>query len=389
MACPAIRTGEQFLAASLAHIDCQAQTIGAYGFGALADPGSPVSLALGSLLAVFVALFGIRLLLGYPIGGRDVVTDVVKVGIVLTLATSWPAWRVLGYDLVIAGPQDLARAIGLAAQLPGSAGDLAARLQNADAGIAALNSYGSGRLGVATGDWFQLGFARSAFLTGTLGPLALVRLATGILLAIAPLMAGLLLFGITRPIFAGWLKGLVMVFLSSLGLTLLLGTELALLEPWLQDALAKRAADYQTLDAPVEILVTTLAFALVSFLLPLVMAFVAFHSESWIARAWNREPAAPKEPAVPLVGAPQIVANDQPPSRGQLVALSVGESLQREERIVEALRIGAGTRSAAATHSAPSGRSAADGAGTEILGSTYRRSSRRVSQAGKRRDQKA
>lgn len=386
MACPAIRTGEQFLAGALAHIDCQAQTIGAYGFGALADPGSPVSLALGSLLAIFVALFGIRLLLGYPIDGRDVVTDVIKVGIVLTLATSWPAWRVLGYDLVIAGPQDLARAIGLAAQLPGTTGDLASRLQNADGGIAALNAYGSGRLGVATGDWFQLGFARSAFLTGTLGPLALVRLTTGILLAIAPLMAGLLLFGITRPIFAGWLKGLVMAFLSSLGLTLLLGTELALLEPWLQDALAKRAADYQTLDAPVEILVTTLAFALVSFLLPLVMAFVAFHSESWIARITSREPAAPKEPAVPMVGSPPIVLGDQPPSRGQLVALSVGESLQREERIVEALRTGARMRLGTASQPTPMPGIAPDGASAEILGSTYRRSSRRVSQAGQQRD---
>lgn len=389
MACPAVRTGEQFLAGALAHIDCQAQTIGAYGFGALADPGSPVSLALGSLLAIFVALFGIRLLLGYPVDGRDIVVDVVKVGIVLTLATSWPAWRVLGYDLVIAGPQDLARSIGLASQLPGSAGDLAARLQNADAGIAALNSYGSGRLGVATGDWFQLGFARSAFLTGTLGPLALIRLMTGILLAIAPLMAGLLLFGITRPIFVGWAKGLIMLFLSSLALTLMLATELALLEPWLQDALAKRAAELQTLDAPTEILVTTLAFAIVSFVMLMVIAFVAFHSESWIARLASRGPPAPLQSALPLVGSPPVAANDQLASRGQLIALSVGESLQREERIVEALRMNATSGSPASSNAAAVTRGDVDAARTEILGSTYRRNSRRVSQAGKRRDQKA
>ena len=38
-----------------------------------------------------------------------------------------------------------------------------------------------------------LGFARVIFLIGTIGPLALVRLAAGFLLAIAPLVAGLLL----------------------------------------------------------------------------------------------------------------------------------------------------------------------------------------------------
>lgn len=386
MACPAVHTGESFLAASLAHVDCQARTIGSYGFGALADPGSPVSLMLGSILTIFVALFGIRLLLGDPVKGRDVVMDVLKVGIVLTLATSWPAWRVLGYDFVIDGPQDVARAIGLAAQLPGSGGDLSSRLQNADAGISALNAYGSGRIGVATGDWFQLGFARSAFLTGTLGPLALIRLLTGTLLAIAPLMAGLMLFAVSRPVFTGWIKGLVMVFLSSLALTLLLGTELALLEPWLQDALQQRAADLQILDAPIELLVITLAFTLAAYAVPLLMAFVAFHSDGWILRLAGRETARPSPVSSPLAPPTALAANDQPPSRGQLVAMSVGQGLQREERIVEALRLASAVDRNTTLDPGARVGAAADITSNQLLGSTYRRTSRRTSPAGKRRD---
>ena len=44
--CPRLSTGEAFLSTLLRHIDCQAQTIGADGYQALADPGSPFALAL-------------------------------------------------------------------------------------------------------------------------------------------------------------------------------------------------------------------------------------------------------------------------------------------------------------------------------------------------------
>ncbi len=108
MACPTVHTGGRFLAEVLANVDCQAQSIGAYGFGALSAPGSAASLAITGLLTIFVALFAIRLILGEHMGARDVVLDVLKVGIVLTLATSWPAWRVLGYNTVLTAPAALA-----------------------------------------------------------------------------------------------------------------------------------------------------------------------------------------------------------------------------------------------------------------------------------------
>lgn len=216
MTCPTLHTGQQFFAVTLAHLDCQAQTIGSYGYGALAEPGSPISLALTGLLTVFVAIFGLRLLTGQILGPRDLLGDVVRVGIALTIATSWPAWRIVGYGLLINGPDEIARTIGLGAALQGSSGDLAGRLQRVSEALAALNLYGSGRLGAATGDWFQLGLARGAFLTGTLVPLAIVRLMSGILLAIAPLAACFLLFDVSRSVFAGWARSLVMIFVASI-----------------------------------------------------------------------------------------------------------------------------------------------------------------------------
>jgi type IV secretion system protein VirB6 len=390
MACPAVQSGQNFLGMLLYSVDCQAQAIGAYGFGALANPGSTTSIALTGLLTLFIAIFGVRMLLGYPLAGKDVVSDIARVGIVLTLATSWPAWRVVGYDLIIHGPEQVARAIGIAAQLPGTGGNMLEHLQRVDEGFAAFNTYGSGRLGVAQGDWFQLGFARSAYLLGTLVPLALVKLTTGILLAIAPLMAGLLLFGVSRPLFEGWVRGLALVFLASIALTLIIGTELALIEPWLKDALEQRAANTQVLDAPTEALVLTLGFGLVSLGVIWVMGRVAFQSVSvtsiWttLQSAVHRNSSNSRESQQSLT---QIGGDSS--YRAQTVAMAVATSVQREDRLRQTMRSGdMGQAGGQGTNpGAVAGRTASLAA-SEALGSSYRRGSRRVSQTGAQRDQR-
>lgn len=386
MACPALHSGERFLATALAHVDCQAQAIGSYGYGALADPGSGVSAALVSLLTLFIALFGIRLLLGHAVEGRDVVMDVLKIGIVLTIAMSWPAWRIVGYDLFINGPAEIARAIGFASGLPGAAGDFSDRLQRVDAGLAALNATGSGRLGVAQGDWFQLGLARSAYLISTLAPLALVKLMTGILLALAPLMAGLMLFGVTRSIFIGWARGLVMVFLASVSLTVVLCAQLALLEPWLQDALSRRQGQQQILDAPVEIVVLALAFAIIAIGVLLICARVAFHPD-----VWGGVLAINKSDDLPPLSqsrrdAMAVVPSSEGPERAYSIAAAVGESLRREERLSSVSRV-TGIQSSMEVPSPVRQNSLREPA--DVLGTSYRRGARRVSSASQRRDQRS
>ena len=83
------------------------------------------------------------------------------------------------------------------------------------------------------------GWARTIYLASTIGSLAILRIAGGLLLALAPLVAGLLLFDFARGLFAGWLRGLVLVALGSLGITILLAVEIAVMEPWLADALQR------------------------------------------------------------------------------------------------------------------------------------------------------
>lgn len=297
--CPSFSPDGPFVSDMLAHIDCQAQTIGAAGYHALASPGSAASVGLTALLTVFVALFGYRMLFGQVPSARDAVVAIVKVGIVLALATSWSAYRTVVYDVAMHGPAELAVSIGNASALPGvgvgagAGGGLEAHLQAVDIGLAELVRIGTGRppefdepvandaqplspeqqqqrmreLGQRPRwdpqrDAEVLGTARTMYLTGAIGALAAVRLVAGFLLALGPFIALFLLFDATRGVFEGWVRALGGAALGSLATAILLGVELAILEPWLGAILAQRQADIPTPAVPAELLAFALVFAL-------------------------------------------------------------------------------------------------------------------------------
>lgn len=292
-ACPSLSPDGPFVRDLLGYVDCQAQTIGASGYQALTSSGSSVSILLTGLLTLFVALFGYRMLFGHTPTARDAVLALVKVGIVLTLATSWSAYRTVVYDVVMHAPAELAGRIGGTSALPGAGGSLEAHLQTVDDGFAELVRIGTGRppdtddLLTATvqpvtpqqqqqrlqqlgqrphwdpqRDAELLGTARTVYLTGALGALAAVRLVAGVLLALGPFFALFLLFDGTRGVFEGWVRALAGAALGGLATAILLGVELAVIEPWLSAILAERQADLSTPAVPIELLAFSLIFAL-------------------------------------------------------------------------------------------------------------------------------
>jgi type IV secretion system protein VirB6 len=215
----------------------------------------------------------------------------IRIGLMLTLALSWPAWRVIGYDVVINGPGEVASLVSGASGLPGTNHSLVARLQNVDDGIVAMTQFGTGRLtggvvgnsdrgdsfhGIAMADETGFGWGRVLFLISALGPYGITHIGGGILLALAPLMAGLMLFAQTMGLFVGWVRGLVFASLGSLVLTLAQGVELSVLTPWANDILSIREANTFTPSAPTELLALTLAFCFLNFGLLALVARVSF-----------------------------------------------------------------------------------------------------------------
>ena len=272
MACSYIPADAGNLSGLVAYFDCQAQTIGATGYLALAAPGSAVSIALTGLLTILIALFGYRLLLGPSVGLRDGVLTVVRIGIVLTLATSWPAYRILVYDLALLEPAELATSISGAAMLPGATGDLAGRLDGIDQQFQALEVAGIGaapsgpQSGIAQpafagSDSFALAAARITFLTSSVGSFAVVRLVAGLLLAVGPLFVSFLLLDAMRGLFIGWLRALVATALGATAIAVVLGVELVVLEPWLAELVARRSANITIAAVPPQLFAVTLVFA--------------------------------------------------------------------------------------------------------------------------------
>lgn len=396
MACPQVVTGSEFLERTLAYLDCQAQTIGSFGFQSLAAPGSLASLALAALLALFVALYAIRLLFGPGDEPRDLMNAALKMGIVLTIAVSWPAWRTVAYDTVLYGPAEVAAAI-VPSTLPDPRSGFSQRLQSVDTGIATLTVAGTGgeadRLvddrasngfaAVALDSGAALGWARALYLSTTIGSLATLRIAGGLLLALAPLFAGLLLFDLTRGIFSGWLRGLALVALGSLALTMVLSVQIAVIEPWLFDVLERRSARIATPTAATELLALVTAFTIAIGGIMYLLGKVTFQQVAAAGRPAIARIAAYHRQADSMAAVQAEQSRIPVHSRAVAVSESVSAMVRRESS-----RVTIDRARAIGGVGAPAGAARAEppGAPSQPLGSGYRRTASRGARSQRARD---
>ena len=415
--CPAI-SDDAFLSTVLAHLDCQAQNLGAGGYQALANPGGTAALLLTGALTIFVALIGYRLLLGETPSVRDGVVAAIKVGVVLALATSWPAFRTLAYDVALRAPADMTASIGAPSGLPGAQGGLVARLQLVDYQLTELTVIGAGRAPNTTPavgptqpltpaqqaeelrrvqdlgtrarwdparDFSLLGSARTLFLSSAIAGFASVRLVAGLLLALGPLFVIFLLFDGTRGLFEGWVRGLAGAALGAVGVAIVLGVELAVLEPWLAAVLDLRHQSIATPAVPVELLVLTLVFAIT--LLAVLIAVGKVTAGFRMPPAWRvlrDRVAGGIGGQVALLEAPragQAAANDE---RGRALAIAdaVSATQRRESQAAQPAATSFGRPGII-----PTASNDVAVAGAVPLGQSFRRRTRgRVSAGASRRD---
>ncbi|KQN21200.1 hypothetical protein ASE86_14585 [Sphingomonas sp. Leaf33] len=421
--CAPLTLDGAFVSATLGFIDCQARTLGAGGFAALAAPGSIVSLALTGLLTLFVAGFGFRMLLGETPALRDGVGAVARIAFVLALATAWAPYRTLVYDVAIAGPGELAASIGGAAGLPGTGGDLAERLDLVDQALVQLNDLGVGRprgaqqqmqnrqvvgsnqivvepaQGTANPlEPFAFGLARILFLVGAVGAFGAVRLIAGLLLALGPLFVVFALFDTTRGLFEGWVRGLVGTFVGGIAVAILLASELALIEGWVADILTQRLAETPVPGAAIALLTVTIVFGviLIAGLAAATRVATAFRLPAWSGTGTRTaEPRAPQRLPVPPRASGTSDAPADPRSRAWAVADSVAATQRREATATAPDRTASGGVSRAAIVTAAAGGNGGRGAGggapataTVVpLGRSFQRRSRaRTSTSAGRRD---
>jgi type IV secretion system protein VirB6 len=272
--CNAVPQGAGFVSSMTSYVDCQAQILGSGAWAALSAPGSTLMVVLTGFLTIFIGLIGYNLLLGTTITVRDGTLAFVKIGAVFALATSWPAYRTLVYDLVTDGPSQLVAEIGPRAGVVGSDGTLLERLDLTDQALAQLAILGPGQPPRTSDvqvppppfggfDAFALGGSRILFLLTAIGALASLRVVIGLMLALGPFFIAFFMFDSTRSLFEGWVRVLAGAALAAFGVSIALGLELALMEPWLSGILARRMAGEALPTVSTELFVVTCLFTII------------------------------------------------------------------------------------------------------------------------------
>jgi type IV secretion system protein VirB6 len=299
--CPTAPPGAGFITSMTSYIDCQAQVLGSGSWAALAAPGSTLQILLTGFLTIFVALIGYNLLLGHSMTIRSGTLAAVKIGAIFALATSWPTYRTLVYDLVTDGPTQLVAQIGPQGGVVGSDGTLTQRLDLADQAMTQLAILGPGNPPPDMNaqippdpfggfDAFALGGSRILFELTAVAGLGIVRIIAGMMLALGPFFIAFLMFEDSRSLFEGWVRVLGGAALAAIGVSIALGLELALMEPWLSNVLARRMAGEALPTVSTELFVIACLFSM--------MVAAALYACARLAAAFR---LAPLLRAVPLI----------------------------------------------------------------------------------------
>ena len=236
---------DRFAARLLADTDCQAYGLIERGYAALSQPGGNVSAALTGLMVIAVIFFGYRLLLGRGLALRDAMDLTVRIGVVLLVATSWEAWSALAYQGIAQAPTQIANDMlsGIGSPPPLESLQVTLdNLTNASAGYRMRAGIASPLVGGPAAAAAVLNITAIVLTLGIVGLLVAAKVVQAIMLAIAPAMAGFLLFDQTRGLVAAWLGTIVAAALAPLFVLLVASIEFAILMPMVSRLLAEQGA---------------------------------------------------------------------------------------------------------------------------------------------------
>jgi type IV secretion system protein VirB6 len=262
-------TDAGLVAGLLADVDCQASGLVERGYLALSAPGTAATALLTTLMTVAVAFYGYRLLLGRGLAIGDVVTLAIKLGVVLTIAASWGSWQTIAYDALARGPTGLASevvtSIGATPPLDGVQTALD-RIEASNVGWRTRAGIASPLVGGAPSAAMALNVSAFLLTISTLGLLVVARIVLALLLAVAPVIAGFLLFDPTRGLVDGWLRAMVAAALVPINVLVLTAIELAVLTPLLDRMIERQGAGtFEIADVtPVALVVIVFTLAIVA-----------------------------------------------------------------------------------------------------------------------------
>lgn len=374
--CPGPGDGLGAVRGVLGSVDCQVEGYARAAYLALSGPQSFFPAALTSLLVIYVALIGLRMMFGRgPLRLTDAPMIALKIGIVLALTFNWALFETLVFNVATEAPFEVASVMAQPISHGGSslAADPLAGLQalydeiGLDAELLGHRA-GPNPVLLQGGEALasqKLWTAQATLFISTAGILAMALVAVGILAALGPVFIALALLNETVGLFWGWLRALIGVALVPMlcwTTTLIL---LATAEPWAAE-LAQGRAGGQVKLATVDTL-SLIIFVFAAAQGALTAASLAMAGGLTPRRA-RRAPDSPRDAAPPP--APVVVQV----SRAERLAQALNRPAMAR-RSVDGVVMRGGIAGGAAGSSAAAGVVGAQAAvaGGSLAGDAYRR----------------
>lgn len=226
MRCPAFPL-DGGMADMLRVLDCQTNNVVADGYGHLFGSGGTFGAVLTAGLTLYVAFFAYRLLLGRGGLSLSVLTPrMLLLGLVLTFATSWPAYQAVVFDVLTKGPEQVAGVV-IGGDSVGAQGFVAyldtlfARMTDMAVQLGGATTPAAAK-GLALTPAAMIQYSAMILLFGTMGVLVVAKVVLAMLLAVGPLFIVMALYSGTRGLFEGWLRTSMLFAIAPL-LTILVG----------------------------------------------------------------------------------------------------------------------------------------------------------------------
>ena len=190
------------------YVECNTQAASQAGFDAV---GSALATGmLGGCLLLFVALIGFRMMLGQTLDARAAVLATARAGLIIALTSSFASYQPLVQAVVLRGPAEIASALlrpsGVEPLTPAQAAKVLQGAAPPSVTAPASNNAPSN----ATPQGASAGDMRPSTTTTWL----VLRLVSGMLLGLGPILMPLALFDTTLGLIEGWVRGLVGLLLG-------------------------------------------------------------------------------------------------------------------------------------------------------------------------------
>ena len=171
------------------------------------------------MFIIFIAVFGYKIIISGQFSASDLLLNIVKIIIILSIATEWDTFLLLVYDMVTDLPSDAAGQV-----MQNAANSFTSPNADSEAtAISVLSQFYDRSMEVSetllqAAGWNNMGlylyaiaiwFGAIVFTGYAAMLIVLAKLAVAILMAVGPLFILLLIFTNTKSLFEGWLRTLL------------------------------------------------------------------------------------------------------------------------------------------------------------------------------------